>query len=146
MEAVTRVPTNNSEFIQLLRYEACAHPRAKECQFYRRHHDTIPELGKMQCGPRVYTFFLYLSDVEEGGETEFPLIKRPSGISVKVKPTRGTALVWPSVKNDDPTAQDPRTRHAALPVIKGTKFAANAWIHQFDYSEPNIWGCTGAFD
>jgi hypothetical protein len=31
-------------------------------------------------------------------------------------------------------------------VIKGTKFAANAWIHQFDYSEPNIWGCTGAFD
>ena len=102
--------------------------------------------NRLACGPRVYTFFLYLSDVEEGGETEFPLIKRPSGTTIKVKPTRGTALVWPSVKNDDPTAQDPRTRHAALPVVKGTKFAANAWIHQFDYSEPNIWGCTGAFD
>ena len=40
----------------------------------------------------------------------------------------------------------PKTRHAALPVVEGTKFAANAWIHMFDYNEPNIWGCTGAFD
>ena len=138
IEKVTGIPTENYESFQVLRYQLG--------QEYRAHHDMSRTDNRVACGPRVYTFFLYLSDVEEGGETEFPLIKRPSGISVKVKPTRGTALVWPSVKNDDPTAQDPRTRHAALPVIKGTKFAANAWIHQFDYSEPNIWGCTGAFD
>ena len=138
IEKVTGIPTENYESFQVLRYQLG--------QEYRAHHDMSRTDNRLACGPRVYTFFLYLSDVEEGGETEFPLIKRPSGISVKVKPTRGTALVWPSVKNDDPTAQDPRTRHAALPVIKGTKFAANAWIHQFDYSEPNIWGCTGAFD
>ena len=135
---VTQVPIENFENFQILRY--------LPGQYYRTHHDMSENDNRLASGPRIYTFFLYLSDVEEGGETEFPLIKRPSGISVKVKPTRGTALVWPSVKNDDPTAQDPRTRHAALPVIKGTKFAANAWIHQFDYSEPNIWGCTGAFD
>lgn len=64
---------NNSEFIQLLRYLPCEHVGAPDCQFYKRHHDTIPELSTMQPGPRVYTFFMYLSDVEEGGGTEFDL-------------------------------------------------------------------------
>ena len=54
-----------------LRYLPCEHPKHPDCQFYRRHHDTIPELATMQPGPRVYTFFLYLSDVEEGGGTRF---------------------------------------------------------------------------
>jgi len=138
IEKVTQIPTENYESFQVLRYQLG--------QEYRAHHDMSRTDNRLACGPRVYTFFLYLSDVEEGGETEFPLIKRPSGTTVRVKPTRGTALVWPSVHDADPTAQDPRTRHAALPVKKGTKLAANAWIHQFDYAEPNIWGCTGAFD
>lgn len=40
---------------------------------------------------------------------------------------------------------DPMTHHAALPVEKGVKFAANHWIHQRDYKTPNVWGCTGSF-
>ena len=47
------------------RYKECPHAGHADCQFYRRHHDTIPELATMQPGPRVYTFFMYLSDVEE---------------------------------------------------------------------------------
>ena len=58
MGRVARVPTNNSEFIQLLRYLPCPHAGHADCQFYKRHHDTIPELAALQCGPRVYTFFL----------------------------------------------------------------------------------------
>lgn len=53
--------------------------------------------------------------------------------------------VWPSVKNEDPTEWDPRTFHEAMPVIKGTKYAANHWIHMNDYEGPNQWGCTGSF-
>jgi len=65
------------------------------------------------------TVFLYLNDVEEGGGTEFHYY------NITVQPKRGRALIWPSVKDEDPDEQDPRTEHAALPVIKGVKYGAN---------------------
>jgi hypothetical protein len=43
-------------------------------QYYRVHHDYGVSQRKLACGPRILTFFLYLSDVEEGGETNFPRI------------------------------------------------------------------------
>jgi hypothetical protein len=36
--------------------------------------------------------------------------------------------------------------HEARPVVVGTKFAANTWIHQYDFKKANLWGCTGTFD
>lgn len=42
--------------------------------------------------------------------------------------------------------QDTRTTHEAAPVIKGVKYAANTWIHLYDFEHSNLWGCTGAFD
>ena len=137
IQDVTGVHVDNFESFQVLRYNVG--------QEYRAHHDMGAGDNLVPAGPRIYTFFLYLSDVEEGGETEFPLVKRPSGVTVRVTPKRGSAVLWPSVQNDNPTLQDPRTRHAALPVKKGVKFAANAWLHLFDFSIPNFWGCTGAF-
>jgi prolyl 4-hydroxylase len=83
---------------------------------------------------------MYLSDVEEGGETNFPMI------NLAVKPKKGSAVLWPSVYNHDLLQQDPRTHHEAKPVIKGTKFGANSWIHLYDFSKSNLWGCTGTFD
>ncbi|RYH18250.1 2OG-Fe(II) oxygenase [archaeon] len=95
---------------------------------------------RLACGPRILTFFLYLSDVEEGGETSFP------NLNIKVKPARGKAILWPSVTNTNLLVQDSRTNHAALPVVKGVKYAANSWIHLYDFQQSNLWGCTGAFD
>lgn len=94
----------------------------------------------LACGPRILTFFLYLSDVEEGGETDFP------NAGVRVTPKLGRAVLWPSTLNDDLLRQDSRTNHQALPVIRGLKYAANAWIHLYDFNKSNLWGCTGAFD
>ena len=61
-------------------------------------------------------------------------------------PKKGRALLWPSTLDHNPEAQDVRTMHEARPVIRGTKFAANSWIHLYDYMKPNLWGCTGSFD
>ena len=132
---VTRIPVENFEFMQLLRYMPCAHESSPDCQFYRRHHDTIPELVTMQPGPRVYTFFLYLSDVEEGGGTRFD-----GGFTVQ--PRAGRALWWPATLPDEPFVSDDRTHHEALPVLKGIKYSANFWLHQYDYVSAHNSGCT----
>lgn len=67
-------------------------------------------------------------------------------MTTDVKPKKGRALLWPSTMDSDPTEMDQRTFHEAKPVIKGRKFAANAWIHLYNFMEPNKWGCTGSFD
>jgi hypothetical protein len=60
----------------------------------------------------VLTLFLYLNDVEEGGETRF------TQLNLDVKPRRGRAILWPSVLNEDPNVKDFRTEHEALVVTK----------------------------
>eukprot|EP00339_Tiarina_fusa_P009549 CAMPEP_0117006418 /NCGR_PEP_ID=MMETSP0472-20121206/6654_1 /TAXON_ID=693140 ORGANISM="Tiarina fusus, Strain LIS" /NCGR_SAMPLE_ID=MMETSP0472 /ASSEMBLY_ACC=CAM_ASM_000603 /LENGTH=452 /DNA_ID=CAMNT_0004707879 /DNA_START=465 /DNA_END=1823 /DNA_ORIENTATION=- len=124
---VTNIPPENSEDIQLLRYEVG--------QFYNTHHDYIPHQRDRQCGPRILTFFMYLSDVEAGGGTDFP------NLGITVMPKKGRGLLWPSVYDSAPMSDDKRMQHQALPVEKGTKFAANGWIHQFDYLAPQATGC-----
>jgi prolyl 4-hydroxylase len=91
-------------------------------------------------GARILTFFLYLSDVEEGGGTQFPNLGNPPGLTVL--PKKGKALLWPSVKNDNPLEWDTRPHHAALPVLKGLKYACNAWIYMRDFKTPHSIGCT----
>lgn len=120
-----RAPQN----IQLLKYE--------EGQFYRTHSDYIAFQQERQTGVRILTFYIYLNDVEEGGGTNFPHVAN----NITVSPKLGRAVLWPSVYNHDPNRQDSRTEHQALPVIKGIKFGANAWIHQRDYKGPNKIGC-----
>ena len=65
-------------------------------QFYNPHHDYIGHQRDRQPGPRILTFFLYLTDVEEGGGT------RLNDLNIEIKPKMGRALLWPSVMNYDP--------------------------------------------
>ena len=60
---------------------------------YNTHHDYIPHQKTRQCGPRILTFFMYLSDVDAGGGTDFP------DLGITVMPKKGRALLWPSVYN-----------------------------------------------
>jgi len=127
MSTVMGIPPENNEDFQILKYELG--------QFYNTHHDYIPHQKSNQCGPRIFTFYLYLSDVESGGGTNFP------DLGITVEPKKGRALLWPSIMNAEPMIQDGRTRHQALPVEKGLKFGANAWVHMFDYQAPQAIGC-----
>ena len=131
IERVTGIPQNHYESFQVLQYH--------KNQFYRMHHDSSAGKDETPAGHRIMTFFLYLSDVEEGGATRF------SRLGLDITPKKGRALIWPSVLNDDPTTWDRRMYHEARDVIRGEKRAANHWIHLYDYMTPNLWGCTGSF-
>jgi len=128
MANVTGVPLINQEQLQLLNYQVG--------QFYKQHHDFIPHHVDRQQGPRILTFFLYLNDVEEGGGTKF------NKLDIIVTPKRGMGLLWPSVLNEDLNLKDGRTEHEAMAVIKGQKYAANAWIHLRDMKTPHATGCS----
>ena len=91
------------------------------------------------CGVRLATFYLYLSDVEEGGGTWFPQLNL-TGV-----PKKGRALLWYNVKKSPSGRweQDSRTQHEAVPVIRGTKYGANKWVHVKDWVTPWRAGKTG---
>jgi prolyl 4-hydroxylase len=128
IQQMTGIPVANSEHVQLLKYDVG--------EFYREHNDYNPAHQKVQTGVRILTVFLYLNDVEAGGETQFP------NLDYAVKPKKGKVVIWPSVLNEDPNSQDDRTLHQALPVEKGLKYGANVWIHQREYRESYNKGCT----
>lgn len=124
---VTKTEVTNSEYLQLLQYEPG--------QYYRQHHDYIPHHRDMPCGVRIMTLFIYLNDVEEGGGTHFPLL------DLTIQPKKGSAVLWPSVLDQSPESKDGRTEHEALPVLKGIKYGANAWVHSRDFKKAFEMNC-----
>ena len=123
---VTRVPWENAEHLQVLRYQPG--------QFYREHHDQNSPIYSAWA-PRLYTFFMYLSNVDQGGETRF------THLNISVKPKKGSAILWPSVKSDDPYTIEEGTYHEAVTVDKGVKYAANFWIHMYEFQKALMHGC-----
>jgi prolyl 4-hydroxylase len=124
IENLTGIPMDNYEYFQLLKYE--------EGQFYEVHHDYIDHEVHRRQGPRILTLFLYLNDVEEGGETDFPKLH------LAVKPKLGRAVMWPSVLDERPTVPDHRTDHQAKPVIKGVKYGANVVRRKYSLKVTSI--------
>jgi len=63
---------------------------------------------------RFLVCFLYLNDVKDGGNTEFPKLDHT------IQPKRGRMLVFPS---------NWMYRHAGRPVIRGTKYILGTYLH-----------------
>ena len=72
------------------------------------------DVGDHDSARRFLVMFFYLNDVEEGGETSFPLL------DYKVKPKRGSVLIFP------PTWQYP---HAGLKPVSNDKYIIGTYLH-----------------
>ncbi|XP_021274034.1 probable prolyl 4-hydroxylase 9 isoform X3 [Herrania umbratica] len=124
----TKLPRSHYEDFNVLRYELG--------QKYDSHLDAFPpEHYGPQKSQRVATFLVYLSDVEEGGETAFPYenglnmdgsFDFKKCIGLKVKPRMGDGFLFYSLYPNNTI--DPISLHGSCPVIKGEKWVVTKWI------------------
>ncbi|XP_042504467.1 probable prolyl 4-hydroxylase 3 isoform X1 [Macadamia integrifolia] len=133
----TFIPVEHGEWLQILHYEVG--------QKYEPHYDYfLDEFNTKNGGQRVATVLMYLSEVEEGGETVFPASKAnfssvpwwnelsecgKEGLSVK--PKMGDALLFWSMRPD--ATLDPSSLHGGCPVIRGNKWSSTKWLHINEY-------------
>ncbi|CAD7696771.1 unnamed protein product [Ostreobium quekettii] len=133
---VTMFPVQNGEPFNVLRYVLN--------QRYESHYDVFdPEGYGPQSSMRVATMLVYLSDVEEGGETVLPLegvdgLERLQGIDYKdcgiglaYKPRMGDALLFYSVGTNGTFER--RSLHGGCPVSRGQKWVMTKWIRDKCY-------------
>uniref|UniRef100_A0A7N0UIB2 procollagen-proline 4-dioxygenase n=1 Tax=Kalanchoe fedtschenkoi TaxID=63787 RepID=A0A7N0UIB2_KALFE len=131
------IPVEHGEGLQVLHYEVG--------QKYEPHYDYfLDEFNTKNGGQRIATVLMYLSDVEEGGETVFPEAKgNISDVSwwdelstcgkkgLSVKPKMGDALLFWSMRPDG--TLDPSSLHGGCPVIRGNKWSSTKWMHVSHY-------------
>ena len=138
--ALTHIPWPHGESWNILSYENGAH--------YDAHYDSFDEkvygTSKSQ---RVATVLVYLTDVEGGGETCFPLegeggVARKSAPGFAYKdcaglvvgpPRAGDALLFYSAHPNN--TLDAASLHGGCPVTRGRKFVATKWLRNNQVAE-----------
>ena len=71
---------------------------------------------------REFTYIVYLTDVESGGQTNFPQV----GMQVEAK--AGRLVVWRNMENGQCNQM---TMHESIPVFKGRKQVMVNWVFQY---------------
>ncbi|XP_051913205.1 transmembrane prolyl 4-hydroxylase-like [Hippocampus zosterae] len=163
VNSLTRLPSalvDMSELLQVFRFEPG--------DFSDAHHDSSPPHKETVCSHtrlagntsmltevscRYLTVLIYLSSVEEGGETTFPVADNRTynelalvqdGVdlrdtqktcgrgNLRIKPTAGTALLLYNHLSDGQGWMgelDEYSLHGDCPVKRGLKWVANSWVN-----------------
>ena len=108
------VPVEHAEGLQVLHYGPG--------QEYREHYDFFGRNSPAARNNRISTLIIYLNDVEEGGETVFPLLQ------LAVKPKRGSALYFEYFYRNQEL--NDLTLHSSAPVVRGEKWVATQWMRR----------------
>lgn len=123
IEMLTHIPESHGEAMQILRYSLGGE--------YRPHYDFFDKNtpGGFACynrgGQRLASMIIYLSDVEAGGETIFPIAR------VRIRPVKGDALIFFNCTPDG--VEDPRSLHGSTPVLVGEKWVAVKWLREGEF-------------
>lgn len=93
----------------------------REGEKFTEHYDNN-DSDDMKKGAytRNWTFMVYLNDVEEGGTTYFPKLKK------RFHPKMGTAVIWNNLTKDG--TNNFNTLHAGEPPIQGEKYIITKWF------------------
>ncbi len=116
-------PMSHGEHIVVLRY--------RPGEQYKAHYDYLPPDARGnrdapdQPGQRVHTVFCYLSDVDEGGETDFPRLQQ------RISPRQGRIVHFENLDARD--QPEPLTLHAGLTPARGEKWLGTIWTRQRPY-------------
>lgn len=108
------IPYEHGEGLQVLHYQVG--------QEYKAHFDFFSPTSKAHANPRISTLVMYLSDVEEGGETYFP------HLHLSVSPKKGMAVYFEYFYDNQQLNE--LTLHGSAPVIQGDKWAVTQWMHR----------------
>ena len=121
IELITNLSTKTAEELQVVNYGIGGH---YEPHFDFARKEETNAFKSLGTGNRIATWLTYLTDVEAGGGTVFPYL----GISVW--PKKASALFWYNLHRSG--EGDLLTKHAACPVLVGSKWIANKWLHEAD--------------
>jgi prolyl 4-hydroxylase len=120
--SIVNIPLENAEAFQFIHYD----PN----QSYNAHYDAYQKNNSeksIRCmrhgGQRMVTALIYFNEVEEGGETTFPTLKK------SITPKMGRIGVFQNCKKGT-NELHPDSLHAGAHVIQGEKYACNLWFRE----------------
>ncbi|XP_050664922.1 prolyl 4-hydroxylase subunit alpha-1-like isoform X4 [Leptidea sinapis] len=113
----TNLDLTTAEELQVVNYGIGGH-YAPHFDYARSHESSFSSVD----GNRIATVLFYMSDVAQGGATVF------TELGLSVFPVKGAAVFWMNLHPSG--AGDLATRHAACPVLRGSKWVCNKWIHE----------------
>ncbi|MDE0932063.1 MAG: 2OG-Fe(II) oxygenase [Novosphingopyxis baekryungensis] len=120
MAEVLGIDNHFSETMQGQRYQMG--------QEFKPHHDFFHvgegywQQERSKGGQRSWTAMIFLNEVPEGGQTEFPQL------GIGVEPKQGMMLIWNNMRPDG--LPNMKTLHAGTPVKLGTKYVITKWFRQ----------------